>query len=89
MRCGCGVYLKGSQRRCAHCAVEFARSLDTDRLLKEDLPDPNESGIRKWPALVEWEAQQIRKQRIKLVIGIVVIVALVGALMIGMARLGH
>lgn len=86
MRCGCGVYLKGSQRRCAHCAVEFARSLDTDLLLREDL---EKSVVKKWPELLKWEAAQIRKQRIKLVIGIVVIVALVVVLSVMMSRLGH
>lgn len=78
MRCSCGAYIRPSQKRCRNCAVEFARGLDTDRLLiqaareeEREAVQPeriDQSGARKLrDAIAEYESREQRHRLLKVI----------------------
>ena len=68
MKCPtCHRFISAAQVRCQPCAVAFARSLDTDRMMYED---PNKSGIRPR------EYRVIKRSHAGVIVGIIVVVIL-------------
>ncbi len=52
VRCKCGVYLKGSQRRCKACAVDYLRQFTTDRF---------ETQIQNEPLVIDLSEEHIEE----------------------------
>lgn len=89
MRCACGALIRASMKRCRACAVEFARSIDTDRIIfqaarkdrrvavRPQRNNSNRGGVHRVP---DWTERDHRKRQLKLVVGIIVIVILLAAL---------
>lgn len=88
MRCACGAFIRHGQKRCRNCAVRYLSQFDTDWITPPEPPlvlnhkEPGRSGVRsypkKWPALEEWERQQIREYRKRVAFAITIIVIVFG-----------
>lgn len=51
-RCKCGVFLKGSQRRCKACAIDCLKNYETDRFERQ---------VQDKPIVLDFSPEQVER----------------------------